>query len=158
MAAIDNVQVVNANFDKTWTALVNYVSATNFEIRSFEKVSGLMALSFGNADVERYVDCGTWQESAIASTVPYVSRTDLKLNGRMNLFVEPDGKERSRVRITTRYELRDDSGNVYNFTSSTPATVAVRNPANGTIPNRTCRATLEAERQILRAIAAISSR
>jgi hypothetical protein len=54
--------------------------------------------------------------------------------------------------------LRDNSRNVYEFTSNTSATINVRNPADGTIPTRTCRSTHAAEKQILSGISAISRR
>jgi hypothetical protein len=158
LAAIENTRAIDASYDETWTALVNYVSGGFFGIKTFEKASGLLTLSFGGANPSKFVDCGTWKPP-LGGEERYVDRDlDFVLDGQMNLFVEPLGPRRTQVRVTTRYVLRDNSRNVYEFTSNTSATINVRNPAEGTIPTRTCRSTHAAEKQILNGISAISRR
>lgn len=155
---IDNTRTIDASFNDTWKALINYVSGSYFRIRNFEKASGLLTLSFGEADIPKFVDCGTWQESG-GEPEPYIDRNEgFQLDGQMNLFVEPVTAHRTRVRVTTHYVLRDNSGDVYSFTSNSPATIEVNDRARGTIPTRTCRSTHAAEKQILTGISAISSR
>lgn len=156
LPAVENVRTIEAGFDETWTALVNYVSSSFFGIRSFEKASGLLTLSFGTTDIPRFVECGTWEGDGPQR---YIERDlGFTLDGQMNLFVEPQGPSRTQVRVTTRYVLRDHSRNVYEFTSNSSATVTIRNPTAGTIPTRTCRSTHAAEKQIITGIGAISKR
>ncbi len=156
-AALENQMVINADFDTTWAALVDYVSSTFFLIRNFEKESGLLTLAFGETNIPRFVDCGTWFVDGRPEA--YIERDfDFKLSGQMNLRVRPVSSNRSDVRINTRYVLRDNSNNVYEFTTDSPATLKPKNWSTGTPPMRTCQSTHEAEERILTGIAAISSR
>lgn len=158
LESISNSRTIDASFDDTWKALIDYVSGTYFQIRNFEKASGLLTLSFGAADIPRFVDCGMWQQSG-SPPVPYIDRNmRYRLDGQMNLFVESVTPQRTRIRVTTHYVLRDGAGNVYEFTSNAPATIHPDDLAPGTIPTRTCRSTHAAEKQILTGISAISSR
>lgn len=156
---IDNVRTIDASYDETWTALINHVSGSFFGIKNFEKASGLLTLSFGATDAPRFVECGTWG-GTWGSGQRYIERGDLNfvLDGQMNVFVQSLAPRKTQVRVTTHYILRDNSRDVYDFTSNTSATVYVRNPARGTMPTRTCRSTHTAEKQILNAISAIASR
>jgi len=155
--SIENVRTIDASFDETWTALINYVSGSFFGIRSFEKASGLLTLSFGTTDIPKFVECGTWEEAG--QRTRYIERDlGFTLDGQMNLFVESVSPGRARVRVSTRYVLRDNSGTVYEFTSNAAATVSPKDPTAGTLPTRTCRSTHAAEKQILTGIGAISSR
>jgi hypothetical protein len=158
LATIENARTIDASYDETWTALVNYVSGGFFGIKTFEKASGLLTLSFGGADPSKFVECGTWK--TLGGESRYVDRDELAfvLDGQMNLFVQSLGPRRTQVRVTTRYVRRDNSRNVYEFTSNSSATIDVRDAAQGTIPTRTCRSTHAAEKQILAGISAISRR
>jgi hypothetical protein len=157
LATIENTRTIDASYDDTWTALVNYVSGGFFGIKTFEKASGLLTLSFGGADPSKFVECGTWK--SLGGESRYIdSDLDFVLDGQMNLFVKSLDPQRTQVRVTTRYVLRDGFRNVYEFTSNTSATVNIRNRTEGTIPTRTCRSTHAAEKQILSGISAISRR
>jgi hypothetical protein len=150
----DNRRVVDANYDTTWTALIDYVSSTSFSIDNFEKESGLLTLSFGSGNYAQFVDCGTWTNGQ-----PYIGRDlGFRLTGKMNMRVRSISAQETDVRISTRYILRDESGNVYDFTTDTPATVAVNDPARGTQATRTCQSSQVAEKTILTGIEAVSSR
>lgn len=157
MAALENQRTIDADFNTTWAALIDYVSSTFFSIRNFEKESGLLTLAFGETNIPRFVDCGTWFEDG--RTEPYIERDHgFRLSGQMNLRVRALSSTRSDVRINTRYVLRDNSDNVYEFTTDNPATLKPKNWTSGTPPTRTCQSTHAAEEQILTGIAAISSR
>ena len=156
-AALENQRVINADFDTTWSALIDYVSSTFFLIRNFEKESGLLTLAFGETNIPRFVDCGTWFVDAQPEA--YIERDmEFKLSGQMNLRVRPESATRTNVRINTRYVLRDNAGTVYEFTTDNPATIEPEERAEGTPTTRTCQSTHAAEEQILTGVAAISSR
>ncbi|MBY8976666.1 hypothetical protein KHP62_12655 [Rhodobacteraceae bacterium NNCM2] len=155
---LDNQRVVAASYDATWTGLIDHVSRTNFTIDQFEKQSGLLTMSFGEADISRYVDCGTWTKDGV--TTPYAARTDqgLGLNGRINVRVQERGPEATDVRVDALYILRNKQGDVWKFTTNERATVNLDGTqASGTVPTRTCQSTREAERLILNGVEAIAS-
>ena len=158
-ASFDNQRLVAADYDATWTGLIDHVSRTSFAIDQFEKASGLLTLRFGEADIQRYVDCGTWTENGINE--PYAGRADQGhvLTGRMNIRVQPRGPGATDVRIDSLYRLKSNSGNVWQFTTNEPATInlATQDRAAGTTPIRTCQSTHEAERQILTGIEAVAA-
>lgn len=131
--------------------MIDHVAATSLSIENFEKGSGLLILNFGDGNIARCVDCGTWQKDryGLAGHKPYAARNDLTPRGRMNLRLKPRTDTTTDIRITTRYVLENDSGDVWEFTSDRPATVTVRSGADWTPPQRTCRATQAAEREII---------
>jgi len=45
MGAPDNEIIVDAPFNKTWSALIDHVAGTFFSIQSFERASGLLLIS-----------------------------------------------------------------------------------------------------------------
>lgn len=136
--------ISNGDFDATWRALVEYTAGTSFSIDEFERESGLMTLSFSPSDPSTVVECGQWQVSG-QSPVPYVERTDLSLETRTNLIVQPLSNYQTRVRANTLYILEDNNGTVYQFTTNQRATVEPRNRTIGTARTRTCQATHEGE-------------
>lgn len=136
------------NFDQTWEALVDHASAASFAIDEFERDSGLLILSYSPGDPGAVADCGTWQQSG--QTVPYIGRNlGFRLRTRANILVRRAPSGGSRVRINMLYELRDDSGSVYEFTTNEPAVVAVRNASAGTQRTRTCQSNHVAEQKFL---------
>ena len=151
-----NTRQISADYDAAWTGLIDHVARTSFTIDAFEKESGLLTLRFGETDIARFVDCGTWLESG--RSLPYAGRTDqgLKLNGRMNIRVQERAIGLTDVRIDSLYVLRNDSGNVWQFTTNERAVLDVAEPAEGTPPRRTCQSSHEAERLILTGIEAVA--
>ena len=56
---IDKYSVtINKPFDEVWKKLIQHAGATFFAIDNFEKDSGLLTLSFGSADVSKFIDGG----------------------------------------------------------------------------------------------------
>lgn len=151
-----NTRQISAGYDAAWTGLIDHVARTSFSIDAFEKESGLLTLRFGEADIARFVDCGTWFENGRSQ--PYAGRTDqgLKLNGRMNIRVQERAAGLTDVRIDSLYVLRNDNGNVWQFTTNERAVIDVGNPAAGTVPNRACQSSHEAERLILTGVEAVA--
>ena len=151
-----NTRQISADYDAAWTGLIDHVARTSFTIDAFEKESGLLTLRFGETDIARFVDCGTWLESG--RSLPYAGRTDqgLKLNGRMNIRIQKRAVGLTDVRIDSLYVLRNDSGNVWQFTTNDRSALDVAKPAQGTISRRTCQSSHEAERLILTGIEAVA--
>ena len=56
-----NFVITNKNFDETWTSVIDFVSDSFFKIENFEKDSGLLTLSFGSKDAEKFIDCGDFE-------------------------------------------------------------------------------------------------
>lgn len=137
--------ISNSDFATTWSALIEYTASTSFSIDEFERESGLITLSFSPSDPASVVECGQWQESG-KPPVPYVERTNMRLQTRTNLIVQQTGNLQTRVRANTLYILEDDNGTVYQFTTNQSATAQPRNRAAGTIRTRTCQANHEGER------------
>ena len=151
-----NTRQISAGYDAAWTGLIDHVARTSFTIDAFEKESGLLTLRFGETDIARFVDCGTWLKNG--RSLPYAGRTDqgLKLNGRMNIRVQERAAGFTDIRIDSLYVLRNDSGNVWQFTTNDRSVIDVEKPAQGTISRRTCQSSHEAERLILTGIEAVA--
>ena len=157
LQTLRNQREVSAGYDVTWTGLIDHVARTSFTIDQFEKASGLLTLSFGESDIPRYVDCGTWSEDG--QSIPYAARTDqgFSLKGRMNIRVQRRSDRSTDVRIDSLYVLRNGNGDVWRFTTSERSTLDIeRSKAPGTSSTRTCQSTHEAERLILTGIEAVA--
>ena len=153
-----NQRQVAASYDDTWTGLIDHVARTSFTIDQFEKESGLLTLTYGQSDISRFVNCGNWYEDGQSQL--YAARSDqgLDLDGRMNIRVQERGPSLTDVRIDSLYVLRNNSGQVWQFTTNERATVDLGTTgAAGTLPTRTCQSTHEAERLILTGIEAVAS-
>ncbi len=140
--------ISSGDFDATWRALVEYTAGTSFSIDEFERESGLMTLSFSPSDPSTVVECGYWQQSG-KPPLPYLDRINMTLDTRTNLIVQPIGTFQTRIRANTLYILRDESGNVYQFTTNQRATIEPRNRTVGTVRTRTCQATHEGEQSFV---------
>lgn len=156
-------RIVNKDFERTWQALVEYTSSAFFAIDKFERASGLMTLSFGASEPERFVDCGRMvtdvpgQGVKDESYAAFLTRLYKgKLDGKMNIFVKPLDDRSTLVRVSARYILSSyDSrtGSVtWTFDSGKSATVSVPVALPGTSPARTCRPSYVAETAVLDAV------
>ena len=56
-----NTVITNKNFDETWTSIIGFVSDSLFKIEKSEKDSGLLTLSFGAKEAEKFIDCGDFE-------------------------------------------------------------------------------------------------
>ncbi len=93
----DNSAVLDASFDDTWNAAVDYFASRNIQIRTIEKASGViyaeqMYSRPNDPDFASFADCGgaplaTPQGSAV----------------RLNMTLREAGPDRTRVAITTSY-------------------------------------------------------
>ena len=58
---LKNSLITNKNFDETWTSVLDFVSDSFFKIENLEKDSGLLTLSFGSIEAEKFIDCGDFE-------------------------------------------------------------------------------------------------
>ena len=56
-----NSVITNKNFDETWTSVIDFVNNSFFRIENLEKDSGLLTLSFGSKEAEKFIDCGDFE-------------------------------------------------------------------------------------------------
>ena len=93
---------VNSNFDATWSTITNVAGATFFNIKNFDKGSGLMTLEYDNirGNVGAYITCGEFISTQAAyknphpdpkSAINYMTINDLQmhLSGSANVMARP---------------------------------------------------------------------
>lgn len=158
----DRERIVYKSFDETWGSLVEYTSKAFFGIDNVEKSSGLITLSFGSSEPERFIDCGhfkfegTGRLAELNSDSSYVEflriRYGATFAGKMNLFVKAIQPNETMVRVNARYVLSVPREETYAFDSGGESTLKLRNPIDGTPPTRTCRPTYAAEKAVLEAL------
>ena len=56
-----NSTISNKNFDETWNSVLDFVNDSFFKIENLEKDSGLLTLSFGAKEAEKFIDCGDFE-------------------------------------------------------------------------------------------------
>ena len=56
-----NSVITNKNFEETWTSVIDFVNDSFFKIENSEKDSGLLTLSFGSKEAEKFIDCGDFE-------------------------------------------------------------------------------------------------
>jgi len=140
---LDYSREVNANFDSTWSTITNVAGATFFNIKNFDKGSGLMTLEYDNirGNIGAYVNCGEFVSNQSAqktihpnpkSVINYMTISDLimHLSGRANVMARPVADNKTQVQINSQYTLVIDKKigdkvervGVWNFSSREPDT------------------------------------
>jgi hypothetical protein len=138
---------LDKSYDMAWKDLINHLSVSSFAIDNFEKDSGLITLSFGHSNIAQFVDCGMMDG---VNYVDWLKSTAQKtsLTGRMNVSLREIDENTSNIRVNARYILSSGS-TTWAFDSGSSDTVFPSNPANGTIPSRTCVPTYYAEEKLI---------
>jgi hypothetical protein len=106
---------LNASFDQVWSAVTFVAGSTFFNIKNFDKGSGLMTLEYSNlrGGPGPYVTCGTMTGGLPAhgvitpepnSVLNYIA-SYMTLSGRANITVRARGPKRTTVQINSSYEL-----------------------------------------------------
>jgi hypothetical protein len=135
---------LNASFDQVWSAVTYVAGSTFFDIKNFDKGSGLMTLVYTDlkGGPGPYVRCGTM----IGGIPPFSKITDepnsvlnyiagyMSLSGRANITVRSRGAKRTTVQVNSAYQLTvlRDIGDVralvgrWDFTSREPDSHPVR--------------------------------
>lgn len=109
---------INANFDSAWTTITNVAGATFFNIKNFDKGSGLMTLEYDNirGNVGAYVNCGEFASNQAASKNPHpnpksvinymsINDVEMHLSGRANVMARPASDTKTMVQINSEYYL-----------------------------------------------------
>ena len=164
-----NSVITNKNFDKTWSSIIDFVNSSFFKIENSEKDSGLLTLSFGSKEAEKFIDCGDFEytlfftgEEFKGSYIDYAKSGLLAiLEAKMNIYIQEIDNESSKVSINTNYTYSTqhalgyydpELNQIYSFVSGGYQTINVINPIKGSIPTRTCKSTNFAENEIFNVI------
>ena len=96
--AITNSETYNADFDTTWSRLVQFFAAHNMQIKTIDKASGVLSAEQAFAtgsDYGRYADCGQ----------PGPTLRIVGTGGSLNVFVVEENKS-IRVTVNTVFRQR----------------------------------------------------
>ena len=160
-----NSVITKKNFDETWTSMIDFVNDSFFIIENLEKDSGLLTLSFGSKEVEKFIDCGDFEytlfftgEEFKGSYIDYAKSGLLAvLEAKMNINIEKIDNQSTKIRLNTKYTYSTQHAlgyydpklnQTYSFESDGYQTIDVINPIKGSIPTRTCKSTNFAENTI----------
>jgi hypothetical protein len=152
---LQNEVTVDKPFQEVWSAVIDHATSTYFGVENFEKESGLMTLSFGGRNPDRFIDCGWLKTTNLANydgtAVQAIQREALAttLSGRMNIVVRAESPNRTRLRANARYVYvaqGKQSRPTWTFESNTSDTQRV-----GTVMV-TCRPTNVAEQDLLKGV------
>ncbi|MDI6688323.1 MAG: hypothetical protein QME06_08915 [Desulfobacterales bacterium] len=133
---ISNEKKIDKPFEEVWESLVKNLSKSFFVINNIEKASRIINLSFSTDNPERYVDCwettrtfnkGNMQKISqyeVASRSTYITggtcgpynnlpltitvNRHPSLEGRVNIYIAPDGKG-TIITVNTKYILSLDA-------------------------------------------------
>ena len=162
-----NSTISNKNFDETWNSVIDFVNDSFFKIENLEKDSGLLTLSFGAKEAEKFIDCGDFEytlfftgEEFKGSYIDYAKSGLLAvLEAKMNINIEKIDNESTKISINTNYTYSTQHAlgyydpklnQTYSFESGGYQTIDVINPIKGSIPTRTCKSTNFAENTIFK--------
>ena len=106
-----NYTITNKNFDETWNSVIDFVN-DSFKIENLEKDSGLLTLSFGSKEAEKFIDCGDFEytlfftgEEFKGSYIDYAKSGLLAvLEAKMNINIEKIDNESTKLSINTNYK------------------------------------------------------
>ena len=160
-----NSIIINKNFDETWTSVIDFVNDSFFKIENLEKDSGLLILSFGSKEAEKFIDCGDFEytlfftgEEFKGSYIDYAKSGLLAvLEAKMNINIEKIDNQSTKISLNTNYTYSTQHAlgyydpklnQTYSFESGGYQTIDVINPIKGSIPTRTCKSTNFAEKAI----------
>ncbi len=164
-----NSLITNKNFEETWTSVIDFVNNSFFKIENLEKDSGLLTLSFGSKEAEKFIDCGDFEytlfftgEEFKGSYIDYAKSGLLAvLKAKMNINIQKIDNESTKLSINTNYRYSTqhalgyydpELNQTYSFVSGGYQTIDVINPIKGSIPTRTCKSTNFAENAIFKVV------
>jgi hypothetical protein len=160
---------LNASFDQTWSAVTYVAGSMFFDIKNFDKGSGLMTLEYSNmrGGPGPYITCGTMtgglplgKITPEPNSVLNYFAAQMSLSGRANITVRSRGAKRTTVQVNSLYDLtvyRRLGDNIvlagnWQFTSREPDTKIV--PIGFERIAVTCRPTYKIENQFLTEVGA----
>jgi hypothetical protein len=105
---------LNASYDQVWAAVTYVAGSTFFNIKNFDKGSGLMTLDYSNlrGGPGPYLTCGTMTGGIPLGTITpepnsvlnYIALR-MSLSGRANITVRARGHHRTTVQVNSIYDL-----------------------------------------------------
>lgn len=105
----------DAPFDRVWSAVTFVAGSTFFNIKNFDKGSGLMTLEYSNlrGGPGPYISCGTLSGGLPAfgvitpepNSVLNTIASYMTLSGRANITVRARGSRRTTVQVNSLYDL-----------------------------------------------------
>jgi hypothetical protein len=108
---------LNATFDQVWAAMTYVAGSTFFDIKNFDKGSGLMTLAYSNlrGGPGPYITCGTMTGGFPLGTITVEPNSVLNyialrmsLSGRANITVRARGPGRTTIQVNSIYDLTVD--------------------------------------------------
>ncbi len=154
----DMTVVVKGDYKEVWQVLIDYVGGTYFMIDNVQKDSGIISLTFGASDEERFIDCGKVKFHNMAYDLdgPFVTEvkkgpSTRRLEGKTNIIVREIEPGKIRVKAKSRYVYQYSEVGVpqvwtWAFDTDTTSTQAFGQSSV------TCQATGAAERAIMESI------
>jgi len=85
---------INADFNKTWTAIIETFAELNFPILNMDKASGLIATDWMTVDASHY-ECGS----------PGLTTAERGYHGKFNVFLKKTADGLSEIRVNCLYEM-----------------------------------------------------
>jgi hypothetical protein len=105
---------LNASYDQVWAAVTYVAGSTFYNIKNFDKGSGLLTLDYSNlrGGPGPYITCGTMTGGIPLGTITpepnsvlnYIALR-MSLSGRANITVRARGPHRTTVQINSIYDL-----------------------------------------------------
>jgi len=105
---------LNASYDQVWAAVTYVAGSTFYNIKNFDKGSGLLTLDYSNlrGGPGPYITCGTMTGGIPFGTITpepnsvlnYIALR-MSLSGRANITVRARGPHRTTVQINSIYDL-----------------------------------------------------
>jgi len=120
---IDNSVIIQKSKEEAWKKIIPELGKKFFVINNLDKESGLINVSY-SGDPEKYIDCGTVeytvtnmygkrdyifpgakadQRYEIMTPTYFIVHREMSLEGRMNIIIEPEGLNSSRLTANTKY-------------------------------------------------------
>jgi hypothetical protein len=99
---------LDASYGDTWSAVTYVAGESFFQIKNFEKASGLMTLDFTLKDVTPYVDCGTAVNHVTNTTEPALQSlllAGVSLSGTANIDIREESRDRTAIQFNAQYTL-----------------------------------------------------
>lgn len=90
---LQNVFIINANFDEAWTALIETFADLNLPINNMEKGSGLITTDWMATD-KTFCDCGS---SGLTTAT-------IEIMGKFNVFLKESSESSCEMKVNCLYE------------------------------------------------------
>lgn len=101
---------IESHYDDVWNRVIKSVARSSYAIKSHEKNSGLITLSFGLGEASKFVDCGYLESATTGNKGPYIEMVDSRLDGLMNVVVSKISPQKTNITANVRYLLNIKDG------------------------------------------------